>query len=311
PGMITGTVVIPSIAPVITSVSPSKGVRGRTIDVFVVKGSGFTKNARLKLTRNGSADVPITVTYRDANKIKGRFTVPKTVGYWNVQVTQEGYEPGIMADAFHVLYPAPVINAVSPAVGIQDKTISPLSIRGSGFRAGASASFVRSGSTPVPINIAGIAQDKLTGNVILPEEMATGPWKVRVTQPDCMPGSKADAFTVLANVTQKIAITELNLGSEYLKLKNNGGNTVKMTGWKITNGKGRSIKFIEWPRGDGTFFNFKLKPQATVTIYYAKEGVPTETELYFPDGAGMWSQPGDTAYLKNPEGKLVDIFTAT
>ena len=295
--------------PVISRIKPTEGVRGKTISEFVVRGSGFVKGARLRLTHNGSADVPVKIISRTATRITGRFTVPQAVGFWNIEVTQKGYEPGIKADAFHVLYPAPIINAVSPDIGVQGKTISPLNIRGSGFREGANATVVRSGRTPVPINITGIAPEKLAGNVTLPADMATGLWKVRVTQPDSKTGSKADAFTVLANGS-KISITGLNLYDQYLTIKNYGMKPVVMTGWKITNGKGRSIKFIEYRRPDGKYYNFVLKPQTTVTIFYAKSGDPTDTELYFPGGVGMWSLPGDTAYLKNPEGELVSVYTA-
>lgn len=307
PEMVGGMVVVPSADPVLSSVSPSIGIRGSTIGVFVVRGSGFARTARLKLNRTGSADVPIKITSRSSTRIRGSLHVPMTVGFWNVQVTQTGSSPAVKSDAFQVLYPGPVITAVSPIGGIQGKTISPLSIRGSGFRAGANASFVRSGMTPVPITITGIAANKLTGDVTLPEIMAAGPWKVRVTQPDGMPGSKAGAFTVIQNGTPNISITGLNLAEQYLLLTNNWVNPVVMTGYKIKNGEGDSITFIKYPQGGGTYYDFVLKPLTTVTIYYAKDGVPTDTELYFND-PGMWTRPGDVARLFNPQGKMVSRY---
>ena len=107
-----------------------------------------------------------------------------------------------------------------------------------------------------------------------------------------------------------ISITELNLQGEYLKLRNNEMTPVSMTGWKISNGKGRSFSFIDWPNGDGSTFTFVLYPLSTVTIYYAKEGIVTATDLYWPSGKGTWSQPGDTAYLYSPQGVLVSSITA-
>jgi len=107
-----------------------------------------------------------------------------------------------------------------------------------------------------------------------------------------------------------ISITELNLQGEYLKLKNNEMTPVSMTGWKISNGKGESLTFIDWPEPDGSTFTFVLYPFSTVTIYYAREGMVTATELYWPTGKGMWSRPGDTAYLYSPQGVLVSSLTA-
>jgi hypothetical protein len=107
-----------------------------------------------------------------------------------------------------------------------------------------------------------------------------------------------------------VVITELNLGGKYLKLKNNEMTPVVLTGWKISNGQGRSITFIDWPRGDGTTFTFVLYPLNTVTVYYGREGTVTADALYWPTGADAWSRPGDTAYLYNPQGRLASSLTA-
>jgi len=115
--------------------------------------------------------------------------------------------------------------------------------------------------------------------------------------------------TIPVNVPM-ISISELNLQGEYLKLKNNEMTPVSMTGWKISNGKGRSFSFIDWPNGDGSTFTFVLYPLSTVTIYYAKEGIVTATDLYWPSGKDTWSRPGDTAYLYSPQGVLVSSLTA-
>jgi hypothetical protein len=42
---------------------------------------------------------------------------------------------------------------------------------------------------------------------------------------------------------------------------------------------------------------FVLSPHSTVTVYYAKEGTVTATELYWPTGGDTRSNPGGTAYL--------------
>ena len=85
---------------------------------------------------------------------------------------------------------------------------------------------------------------------------------------------------------------------------------VVMTGYKITNSQGRTLTFIDWPRGDGSTFTFVLNPQSTVTVYYAKEGTVTATELYWPTGGDAWSKPGDIANLYDSQGRLVSSRTA-
>ena len=146
-------------------------------------------------------------------------------------------------------------------------------------------------SIPTPI------QTSIQTSISIPVQTS-----IQTPRPTQSPGSQVDGSSV--------SITELNLQGEYLKITNNGMTPVVMTGWKITNGQGKSFTFIDWPRGDGSTFTFVLSPQSTVTVYYAREGTVTATELYWPTGKGMWSRQGDTAYLYDPQGSLVSSLTA-
>lgn len=106
-----------------------------------------------------------------------------------------------------------------------------------------------------------------------------------------------------------VTITGINLEGKYLTIKNNEMTPVTMTGWRISNGQGKSITFIDWPEGDGTTFTFVLYPYDTVAVHFGEEGFVSSTDLYWPSGKDAWRRTGDTAYLYNPQGKLASTFT--
>ena len=107
--------------------------------------------------------------------------------------------------------------------------------------------------------------------------------------------------------TSPIYISDLSLTGEYVKITNQGWDPVTMTGWKISNKDGRTIRFIEWQLDYGTPFNFELRGHTTVTIYSGREGSPSRTRLYWPQE--IWNDRGDTAYLYNSDNVLVSSLT--
>jgi hypothetical protein len=109
---------------------------------------------------------------------------------------------------------------------------------------------------------------------------------------------------------EEVFISDLNVHEEYVKITNNGLSPVSMTGWKIVAGSTRrSITFIDWPQGNGQTFAFTLYPLTTLTVYYGKSGPVTATEAYWPSANDVWNDAGDTAFLYDPDGRLVSSLT--
>jgi hypothetical protein len=107
-----------------------------------------------------------------------------------------------------------------------------------------------------------------------------------------------------------VYISDLDVIGEYVKLTNQGRDSVVMTGWKISNKDGsKTFRFIEWTNEDGSKFNYELRGYSTVTIFSGREatGIPTPTSLYWP--YEMWNNRGDTAILYNETGVLVSSLT--
>ena len=104
-----------------------------------------------------------------------------------------------------------------------------------------------------------------------------------------------------------VYVSDLNCIDEYVKITNSGSSRVIMTGWKISNRQGKSITFIDYPLGGGSYYTFTLLPKSTVTVHSGMEGNPSSLHLYWPEE--MWNDAGDTAYLYNPEGVLVSTLS--
>ncbi|MDD1720012.1 MAG: PQQ-binding-like beta-propeller repeat protein [Methanoregulaceae archaeon] len=184
--------------PAVTSVTPSSGVRGKTVTITNLSGKNFVGGARVNLTAPGLPNITMTVGVVTPKKITGTIKIPATAqaGYRKVVVTNPDGRSGSKAKAFHVLYPKPVITSVSPATGVHGKLIPALTITGTGFRAGAKAFFTRAGKASVPITVTQIKPTRITGRVTLPAGMTLGLWNVQVKGPDIPPAVKANAFTV-------------------------------------------------------------------------------------------------------------------
>lgn len=93
-----------------------------------------------------------------------------------------------------------------------------------------------------------------------------------------------------------IEISGLSLKDEFVKIKNSGSSSVDLTGWQIKD---------EGDKHTYTFPSFQLEAGATVTLYTA-EGYNTGTELYWGSGNPFWNNDGDTAFLYDNEGYLID-----
>jgi len=88
-----------------------------------------------------------------------------------------------------------------------------------------------------------------------------------------------------------------NALDEYIELKNTSSKSVDMDGWWIKADSG--------PRYD--FVNFTLGGGASVKVW-TKNGSDTSTNLYWDRTEPVWNDNGDTAYLRDSDGKVIDTY---
>lgn len=90
--------------------------------------------------------------------------------------------------------------------------------------------------------------------------------------------------------------TNTSLNAEYVVISNSSATTAyKLTGYTV---RDRSAHVYTFP-------TFTLKPHASVTLHTGS-GTNTATNLYWRSRAYIWTNTGDTAYLRNTAGTLKD-----
>jgi len=89
-----------------------------------------------------------------------------------------------------------------------------------------------------------------------------------------------------------------NLNDEYVVLKNIGSTAVSLKGWTLKDEAGKTFRFP----------SFVLEPGKTVTIHTGS-GTNTATDLYWGSGRAIWNNDGDTVYLYNSKGELIDKYS--
>lgn len=89
-----------------------------------------------------------------------------------------------------------------------------------------------------------------------------------------------------------------NLNDEYVVITNKGGAAVNLGGWSLRDEAGHVY----------TFPDFTLQPSQSVTVHTGC-GTDTATDLYWCSWTPVWNNDGDTAYLYDADGNLVDSYS--
>ncbi len=96
-----------------------------------------------------------------------------------------------------------------------------------------------------------------------------------------------------------LRLTNLDPVAEWVELSHQGGEPIDLTGYTLKDEANHIYVF------DG----FSLQPGESVRLYTVS-GRDTAAKLYWGiDDKGVWNNDGDTAYLRAPDGALVDLFT--
>jgi len=89
-----------------------------------------------------------------------------------------------------------------------------------------------------------------------------------------------------------------NLNDEYVVIKNVGDVSVDLKGWVLKDEAEHTF----------TFPSIILEPGETV-IVYSGSGVNSNKELYWGSSRAIWNNNGDTAFLYDTDGNLIDSYS--
>ncbi|WP_341717998.1 lamin tail domain-containing protein [Micromonospora sp. FIMYZ51] len=90
--------------------------------------------------------------------------------------------------------------------------------------------------------------------------------------------------------------SKASLNAEYVKLTNRRARTINLKNWTLRDKANHVYTFTG---------NFKLAKGKSVVIRTGK-GTNTTRTRYWGSGNYIWNNTGDTAYLRNASGKLID-----
>ena len=185
-------------APTVSSTSPSSRGQGATSQNVTITGTGFVSGASAAFSGTG-----ITVnstTFVSATSLTANVTVSSgaATGARSVTVTNPDAGNGPCASCFTV-NAGPTVTSTSPSSRGQGATSQSITITGTGFVSGATASFAASGITVNSTTF--VSATSLTANVTVSSGATTGAGSVTVTNPDAGNGSCGGCFTVNAGPT--------------------------------------------------------------------------------------------------------------
>ena len=100
-----------------------------------------------------------------------------------------------------------------------------------------------------------------------------------------------------SNVSPSVSIQCVDARNECVTIKNNGKTPVNLKNWKLEDEANHSYVFPD----------FTLEGDLKVKVHTG-DGIDTSTDLYMGRGRPIWNNDHDTAYLRDPGGKLVDKY---
>jgi hypothetical protein len=207
-------------APSVTSTSPSSRPQGAAFQTIAIKGSGFVNGASASF---GSGISVSSTTFKSSTELSARISIESaaSTGPRTVTVTNPDSGVGALANAFTV-NAAPNIESVNPGSRAQGASGQTITIKGTGFSSGASASF--SGSSITVESTTFVSSTELTAKVSISSFASTGARTVTVTNLDGGSDSLSGAFTVdsAPNVTSISPSSGDRGGSESVAIKGSG-----------------------------------------------------------------------------------------
>ena len=179
-----------TVAPIISSVSPSFADRGVTLPV-TIRGLNFQPGAVAAFGEDISVN---SVRFVDSSTLVANITISlsATTGPRTVTVTNPDGGSGSLTSAFQV-GTVPIVTGVNPNFGGQGQTLIGVLISGANFQGGANVTF-GAGITVTFIQVN--AANEIEVDIDISATAALGPRTVTVTNPDGATGSLVNGFNV-------------------------------------------------------------------------------------------------------------------
>jgi trimeric autotransporter adhesin len=187
--------------PTVTNIDPTFGINNGVVHITDLGGTSFRIGATVTLRKPGVANIDgYNVTVISSGQITCDFNLAgKSAGAWDVLVTNDDGQWGMLEDGFNIQYPAPVVSAISPDKGNLGETLTGVSIAGSDLRNTSMTVQLKRGSETIAgANITWVSSTQVTADFTIPGGATVGTdWSVFLQNNDDGKSSTlSDAFTV-------------------------------------------------------------------------------------------------------------------
>lgn len=210
-------VAVPTLT--VTSMTPPFGAQDQNTGV-IIDGAGFKSTPRVYLTPTGSpagslAQALAGVTFQSATRLTAVVRAGLTPGAYDLVVVNPDGSFGIKTQAFTVTSstaPPPVITSIAPS-SVVTATATPVTIQGTGFRAGATATLTCYDATNALAPGSSASVTAVTATTVSATVTGTGTYCiVRVTNQD---GTYFD-FSAIGVTNASLNLTGFKAGSSLL-----------------------------------------------------------------------------------------------
>ena len=233
----SGSIFTVNGAPTVTAVSPTSRDAGAVNQNLTITGTNFITGATVAFSTNG-----ITVnstTFNSATSLSVNISIASgaTVGTRTITVTN-GDGSVVTSGSIFTVNAAPTVTAVSPSSRAQGTSNQSLTVTGTNFITGATATFSATGITVNSTTF--VSATSLTVNVTVASNAATGAGTISVLNGDGSTATSGSIFTVNPPPTAtSVSPSSLDQGaiSQALTLTGTGfesGATVLATGSGVT-----------------------------------------------------------------------------
>jgi hypothetical protein len=196
-GSCTSCFKVVTSTPTLTSVSPNKAVQGQQDRSLTLSGTNFSNGMTVAFSGAGITVDSVSVTSPTSATVVVDLAPSAAIGKRNVTVTvtdpeESSPRTGTCTECFEVTQ-APTVTSTTPNNLGRGATNRNVDVLGTGFQPGATVSFgdgITVNGTPT------VTATKITANISVADDAATGARGVTVTNPDGGQASCTGCFTV-------------------------------------------------------------------------------------------------------------------
>jgi len=184
--------------PNVSSIDPSEGVQGTTVDVTNLAGTGFQDGATVRLEKAGETAIDATdVVFVSSSKLTCKLPLlgDTAVGTWDLVVKNPDDQEGRLDDGFTVT-PALTVTSITPKTGVKGWRVTITDLAGTGFQTGATVKLEQpSSSTVIDATNVNVESDtKITCEFTLSGPL--GKYDVVVKNPDDQEVKLVNGFSI-------------------------------------------------------------------------------------------------------------------